>query len=212
MEVEMFGIERSNGEHQRKPAPLEESHAVRCLSMNRRYRAKPETRSCGVLVDQTFSAPAATTRSTSTFASFLDCAQPGRGDRRGRFPRGSLPSAVGSGRSRAAAVGAPRGYSRADRYFMTRFRSRPAAETPDRPGCDGGMQSHVCWKRPAASQQCRARHDPRGRRPGSDHQPQICCQQGRGLHGAAMPTSSNGEHIMGLPLREGTGKCSSATT
>src|SRR6266436_9955603 len=83
----------------------------------------------------------------------------------------ALPISVRGSDSRAATVGAPRGYSRTDRLFHGSdfARDRPA-ETPDRPGCDGGIAvTRLAWKRPAASQQCRARHDPRGRRPGSDH-------------------------------------------
>src|SRR5450432_892987 len=71
MEVELFGIEQSNGEHQRKAGALEEAMAAPCSSTkSATCRAKPRTRSCGCWSIRPSSAPAVPPRSMSTFASF----------------------------------------------------------------------------------------------------------------------------------------------
>jgi Response regulator containing CheY-like receiver, AAA-type ATPase, and DNA-binding domains len=72
MEVELFGIEQSNGEHQRKAGALEEAHGG-TLFIDEVGDMPRETQNkiLRVLVDQTFQRQGGTSRSTSTFASFL---------------------------------------------------------------------------------------------------------------------------------------------
>ena len=181
MEVELFGIEQSNGEQQRKAGALEEAHGG-TLFIDEIGDMPRETQNkiLRVLVDQTFQRSGGTSQGQCRRSHhFLDRAQSGRGDRRRPVPRGSLSSAVGGADPRTAAVGAPRGHPRTDRLFHGSDLGRDRlAETPDRSGRDGGVAiPRLARKCPAASQQCRARHDPGRRRSRRSSSPPICCRR-----------------------------------
>ena len=71
MEIELFGVEQSNGEHARKAGALEEAHGG-TLFIDEIGDMPRETQNkiLRVLVDQTFQRQGAPPRSASTFASF----------------------------------------------------------------------------------------------------------------------------------------------
>ena len=112
MEVELFGVEQSNGEQQRKTGALEEAHGG-TLFIDEIGDMPRETQNkiLRVLVDQTFQRSGGTTKVhvdvriiSSTARNLEDeiAARP--------FPRRPLSSPLGGADPRAAAVGAARGH------------------------------------------------------------------------------------------------------
>ena len=181
MEVEMFGIEQSQwraGAQSRRAGRSPWRHAVH--RRNRRHAARNAEQD-----------PARAGRSDLPALRrhrqgpcrrphhLLDRAQSGRGDRGRAIPRGSLSPAVGGADPGAAAVGTPRGHSRADRLLHGPDIDRDGlAETPDRPGRDGGAAvACLARQRSPASQQCRARHDPRRAADRKRSSPPTCCRR-----------------------------------
>ena len=168
MEVELFGIEQSNGEQARKPGALEEAHGG-TLFIDEIADMPRETQNkiLRVLVDQTFQRAGRHRQGSCRRPHHLfHRAQPGGRDRGRALPRGSLPPAVGSADPRPPAVGTPRGHSRTDRLFHgPDIVGDGLAEAADRPGCNGrAAVACLARQRPPAPQQCRARDDSGRRR------------------------------------------------
>ena len=173
MEVELFGIEQSNGEQQRKAGALEEAHGG-TLFIDEIGDMPRETQNkiLRVLVDQTFQRSGGTTkvhvdvRIISSTARNLE-----EEIAEGRFREDLYHRLVGGADPGAAAVGTARGYPRTDRLFHGSDLGRDRlAEAPDRPGCDGGIAvACLARQRPPASQQRRTRDDSGERRSGGHH-------------------------------------------
>ena len=172
MEVELFGVEQSNGEYQRKAGALEEAHGG-TLFIDEVADMPRETQSkiLRVLVDQTFQRVGGMTKvnvdvrivSSTTRNLEAEIAE-------GPLPRGPLSPPLGGADPRAAAVGSPRGHPGAGRAFHgPDFALDRLAEAQDRRRRDGGAAiAYLAGQRPAAAQQRRTADDPRRRRSGRD--------------------------------------------
>ena len=215
MEVELFGVEQTNGGESRKAGALEEAHGG-TLFIDEVADMPRETQNkiLRVLVDQTFQRSGGTAKVQRRRPHHLvDRAQPRGGDRRGPFPRGPLSPALGGADPRAAAVGAARGHSGTDRLFHgPDFRGHGPAEAADRPGRHGGAAvACLARQRPPAPQQCRARDDSGERRSGGDHHRRHAAA-GRRLDGAGDADQQQWRAHHGPAACARRGRCSSATT
>ena len=208
MEVELFGIEQSNGEHQRKAGALEEAHGG-TLFIDEIGDMPRETQNkiLRVLVDQTFQRSGGTTKVhvdvriiSSTARNLEEEIAEGR-FREDLYHRLSVvPIRVPPLSERREDI------PRTDRLFHGSDLGRDRlAETPDRPGCDGGIAvACLARKCPAASQQCRARHDSRGRRSGGHHNSRYAAAR-RGLDGAGDADQQQWRAYYGLAASRGAG-------
>jgi len=94
MEVELFGIEQSNGEQSRKAVRWKRRMAERSLSTNRRHAARnPEQDSAGAGRSDVPAVRGDLQGQRRRSHHLLHGAKSGRGDRRGAIPRRSLSSA-----------------------------------------------------------------------------------------------------------------------
>ena len=160
MEVELFGVEQSNGEHAAQGrGAWKKRMAARCSSTrSATCRAKPRTRSCACWSIRPSSGSGRHRQGQRRRPHhFLHRPQSGGRDRRRPLPGRPLSPALGGADPGAAAVGAARGHSRIDRLFHgPDFGRDRTAETPDRPGRHGGSAvACLAGKRPPASQQRR---------------------------------------------------------
>ena len=173
MEVELFGIEQSNGEQARKAGALEEAHGG-TLFIDEIADMPRETQNkiLRVLVDQTFQRSGGTAKVHVDVRIISSTAR-------------NLEEEIAEGHFRedlyhrlsVVPIRVPPLSERREDipelidYFMDQISiATRLAETPDRPGCDGGAAvACLARQRPPAPQQCRARHDPGRRRSGSDH-------------------------------------------
>ena len=141
MEVELFGVEQSNGSQTRKAGALEEAHGG-TLFIDEIADMPRETQNkiLRVLVDQTFHRVGGNSKVDGRRAHhFVDRAQSGIRNRVRHFPRRSLSSAVGRADPGAAAGRAARGYSAAGRLFHgPDFACDRSAQTHHRRRRDGG--------------------------------------------------------------------------
>ena len=187
MEVELFGVEQSNGEYQRKAGALEEAHGG-TLFIDEVADMPRETQSkiLRVLVDQTFQRVGGMTKvnvdvrivSSTTRNLEVEIAE-------GRF-REDLYHRLSVVPIRVP----PLSDRREDipelvEHFMDQIsdRHRPA-EAQDRRRRDGGAAiAYLAGQCPAASQQRRTADDPRRRRSGRDDHRRHAAA-GRGLDGA----------------------------
>ena len=204
MEEELFGVEHANGD-QRKVGALEEAHGG-TLFVDEIGDMPRETQNkiLRVLVDQTFQRVGGTGKVQVDVRIISSTAR-------------NLEEEIAAGRFRedlyhrlsVVPIRVPPLSERREDipelidYFMDQISGdhRPA-QAPDRTGCHGGA-AVACLARqcPPAPQQCRTRDDSRRRRSGGHHH-RGHVAAGRRLHGAGHANSNNGEHIMGLPLRE----------
>ena len=205
MEVELFGIEQSNGEHQRKAGRWKRPMAARCSSMkSATCRAKPRTRSCGCWSIRRSSAQAAPTKVNVDVRIISSTAR-------------NLEEEIAAGRFRedlyhrlsVVPIRVPPLSERREDipelidYFMDQISI--ATGLPKRQIGQDAMavlQSHV-W--PGNVRQLRNNVERVMILAGGGPEVIITADmlpQDVGSMVPAMPTSNNGEHIMGLPLRE----------
>ena len=205
MEVELFGIEQSNGEQQRKAGALEEAHGG-TLFIDEIADMPRETQNkiLRVLVEQTFQRSAAPPRCRSTSASSPRPRAIWK--RRSRPAVSARTSITGCRWCRSACP--PLSERREDipeliDYFMEQISA--ATGLPKRQIGQDAMavlQSHV-W--PGNVRQLRNNVERVMILAGGGPEAIITADmlpQDVGSMVPAMPTSNNGEHIMGLPLRE----------
>ena len=206
MEEELFGVEQPNGEQQRKVGALEEAHGG-TLFVDEIGDMPRETQNkiLRVLVDQTFQRVGGTNEGACRRPHhLLDRAQPRGGNRRRPFPRRPLPSPVGGADPRAAAR---RNGARTSLELIDYFMDQISATTglPKRQIGQDAMavlQSHV-W--PGNVRQLRNNVERVMILASGGPEVIITADmlpQDVGSMVPAMPTCNNGEHIMGLPLRE----------
>jgi len=202
MEIELFGVDQTNGSDTRKAARWKKRMAERC-SIDDIADLPRETQNkiLRVLVDQTFQR---VRRSNKIALTCVSCRRP-RAISKQRLPkhipRGSLSPAVGGADPRAGAGRAPRGYPALVEYFMARFRTPPAAEARIGDDAMAVLQSHS-W--PGNVRQLRnnverlmilAGGDPDAVLDASMLRPTSArCPDHAGGNG--------GEQLMGLPLRD----------
>ena len=205
MEVELFGIEQSNGEQAARPARWKKPMAARCSSTkSATCRARPRTRFCACWSIRPFSVRAAPPRSMSTSASFP---RP-RATSKRRSPRGGS-ARISIHRLSVVPIRVPPLSERREDipelidYFMDQISA--ATGLPKRQIGQDAMavlQSHV-W--PGNVRQLRNNVERVMILAGGGPEVIITADmlpQDVGSMVPAMPTSNNGEHIMGLPLRE----------
>ena len=173
MEVELFGIEQSNGEQARKAGALEEAHGG-TLFIDEIADMPRETQNkiLRVLVDQTFQRSGGTAKVHVDVRIISSTAR-------------NLEEEIAEGRFRedlyhrlsVVPIRVPPLSERREDipelidYFMDQISVGDGlAEAADRPGRDGGAAvACLARQRPPAPQQCRARDDSGRRRSGSDH-------------------------------------------
>ena len=187
MEIELFGVEQSNGTQGRKIGALEEAHGG-TLFIDEIADMPRETQSkiLRVLVDQTFQRVGGTTKVAVDVRIISSTSRNLEAEiAAGQVPRGPLSPAVGGADPGAAARRAARGHSRSGRLFHgADFAGDRPAAAQDRRGRDGGAAiARLAGQRAAAAQQRRAADDPRRRRRRRRHQRQHAAA-GRRLDGA----------------------------
>ena len=141
MEIELFGVDRSNGSEDRKPGALEEAHGG-TLFIDDIADMPRETQNkiLRVLVDQTFQRVGGSTKVAVDVRIMSSTARNLEAEiADGQVPRGPLSSPVGGADPRAAAGRAARGHPGPRRLFHgPDFAGDRPAEAPHRRRRHGG--------------------------------------------------------------------------
>ncbi len=205
MEVELFGVEQSNGSQQRKVGALEEAHGG-SLFIDEIADMPRDTQNkiLRVLVDQTFQRVGGSTKVAVDVRIIASTSRKHRGrDRRRPLPRGPLPPACRGADPRTAAVRAAGGHPELVTHFMEQI-SQSTGLPQRKIGGDAMavLQSHD-W--PGNVRQLRNNVERLMILAGGDPNATINANmlpQDVGSMVPSMPNGNGGEQLMGLPLRE----------